>query len=434
MCLVCQQRRGRAPTIEIDHPPGEEIQWDWLELTTRRGASRRSCSSARCRTRGASGRVLRADDLRAPRRRAARGARRPRRHAAGLADRSDGHDVIPGTDRLTIRSSAQAGQALRRRGRVCPPRRRAAQGRRRGRDQVHRRSRWWRTARVSTMPRRRRRWTPGASRSPTARAGAGGRSASSAPPSRCARCRRLAYPAEIVVERKASRSALVAFEGNRYSVPPATPAGRSRSAPASASRVCGSSPRPASWSPTHRRAPPAPARRSAPREHAALLEQAVLAAFTTRPACRRKTNRPPGQDALAELARLRGLDPEPAPVIGLAPLRRARGGRVLMADTHLPAAARAPRLPAPARGRRAARPGAGGRRARQARLHRSSCTTCSPPKSTPSSNAASKAACGSPSSPPARRSSSSTSPPNPRWTAAWSKTSPRCASSRRRPT
>jgi transposase len=32
VCLVCQQRRGRAPTTEIDHPPGEEIQWDWLEL------------------------------------------------------------------------------------------------------------------------------------------------------------------------------------------------------------------------------------------------------------------------------------------------------------------------------------------------------------------------------------------------------------------
>ena len=27
-----QQRRGRAPTVEIDHPAGEEIQWDWLEL------------------------------------------------------------------------------------------------------------------------------------------------------------------------------------------------------------------------------------------------------------------------------------------------------------------------------------------------------------------------------------------------------------------
>lgn len=48
------------------------------------------------------------------------------------------------------------------------------------------------------------------------------------------------------------------------------------------------------------------------------LEQAVLAAFTTSRACRRKANRPPGNDALAELARLKGLEPEPAPVIDLA--------------------------------------------------------------------------------------------------------------------
>ena len=32
VCLVCQHRRGLAPTVEIDHPAGEEIQWDWLEL------------------------------------------------------------------------------------------------------------------------------------------------------------------------------------------------------------------------------------------------------------------------------------------------------------------------------------------------------------------------------------------------------------------
>lgn len=32
LCLVCQQRRGRAPTVELNHPPGEGIQWDWPEL------------------------------------------------------------------------------------------------------------------------------------------------------------------------------------------------------------------------------------------------------------------------------------------------------------------------------------------------------------------------------------------------------------------
>ena len=44
---------------------------------------------------------------------------------------------------------------------------------------------------------------------------------------------------------------------------------------------------------------------------------AVLAAFTTALACPRKANRPPGPDALAELARLRGLTALPAPVIDL---------------------------------------------------------------------------------------------------------------------
>jgi transposase len=32
VCLECQHRRGQDVTVEIDHPAGEEIQWDWLEL------------------------------------------------------------------------------------------------------------------------------------------------------------------------------------------------------------------------------------------------------------------------------------------------------------------------------------------------------------------------------------------------------------------
>jgi transposase len=30
-CEACAGVRGR-PTVEIEHPPGEEVQWDWLEL------------------------------------------------------------------------------------------------------------------------------------------------------------------------------------------------------------------------------------------------------------------------------------------------------------------------------------------------------------------------------------------------------------------
>ncbi len=55
-CEPCSPVRGR-PVAVIEHPPGAETQWDWLELPTRPrrggGASRRICWSARCRTRGA---------------------------------------------------------------------------------------------------------------------------------------------------------------------------------------------------------------------------------------------------------------------------------------------------------------------------------------------------------------------------------------------
>ena len=68
----------------------------------------------------------------------------------------------------------------------------------------------------------------------------------------------------------------------------------------------------------HRRAPAGASQTVRSAEHAAMLQTAVLAAFTTKDACRRKPNLPPGDSALAELARLRGLDPGAARVISLA--------------------------------------------------------------------------------------------------------------------
>jgi hypothetical protein len=121
----------------------------------------------------------------------------------------------------------------------------------------------------------------------------------------------------ITVERKASRSALVAFEGNRYSVPPAQ-AGRTVTVHARVGepllRILSHA---GEIVATHRRAPSGVGQTLRSAEHAAALERAVLAAFTTEHACRRKANRPPGDTALAELARLKGIQPEPAPVISL---------------------------------------------------------------------------------------------------------------------
>lgn len=69
---------------------------------------------------------------------------------------------------------------------------------------------------------------------------------------------------------------------------------------------------------SHRRAAAGAGQTVRTSEHADALKTAVLAAFTTDRECRRKVNRPPGPDALAKLARLQGMDDEPARVISLA--------------------------------------------------------------------------------------------------------------------
>jgi hypothetical protein len=65
----------------------------------------------------------------------------------------------------------------------------------------------------------------------------------------------------------------------------------------------------------HRRAPRGAGQTIRTAEHARQLQAAVLAAFTTENACRRKPNLPPGQNALAALARLRGLPAEQTAVV-----------------------------------------------------------------------------------------------------------------------
>jgi hypothetical protein len=114
------------------------------------------------------------------------------------------------------------------------------------------------------------------------------------------------YPAVIAVERKASRPALAAFEADHCSVPPAH-AGRTVTVVCRVGeallRILSPTGEVVA---THRRAPAGAGQTVRSPQHAAALQQAVLAAFTTDHACRRKANRPPGDTALAELARLEG--------------------------------------------------------------------------------------------------------------------------------
>jgi hypothetical protein len=99
------------------------------------------------------------------------------------------------------------------------------------------------------------------------------------------------------VTRTVAANCTIAFRGNRYSLPPGlvgqTVTCRHRLGTlelviSSASGV---------WLATHRLAPTGAGRTLRLAGHAAALERVVLQAFTTKPPCKRKANRPPGPHA-----------------------------------------------------------------------------------------------------------------------------------------
>jgi len=318
VCLVCEHRRGDSVTVEIDHPPGEEIQWDWLELSPEDvpwgepafvliGALSHSG-----RFRGVFCEQMTFGHL----------AEAMHQVLVALSGtprvwRTDrmATIVVPGTDRLTV-DAAQAAKHYGVQVAVCPARRAQRKGVVEAAIKYTTRS-WWRTARVATIADAQAsldRWCVKVADERKRPAGTVGQIGAAEP------LRALppaAYPAVITVERKASRSALVAFEANHYSVPPAH-AGRTVTVLARVGepllRILSAAGEVVA---THRRAPAGAGQMVRSAEHAQQLEQAVLAAFTTGHGCRRKANRPPGESALAELVRLKDIDPEPTPVISL---------------------------------------------------------------------------------------------------------------------
>jgi hypothetical protein len=224
--------------------------------------------------------------------------------------------VIPGTDRL----NPQFAQMAKHYGvdvAVCP----AHRPQRKGVVEAAVKfiaGRWWRTARVGSMLEAQQSldvFTANVSDRRGRRGSTVGELGSSEP---LRSLPALAFPAEIVVDRVASRSALIVFETNHYSVPPGYAGQRLvlrarvgephlRIVTAQVIKVA-----------THRRAPAGAEQTVRTSEHATQLERAVLDAFTTQTACRRKRNRPPGDGALAELAKLHGQSTALAPVVSLS--------------------------------------------------------------------------------------------------------------------
>lgn len=308
-CEACRGVKGRD-TIEIEHPAGEEIQWDWFE---RRRApwggtayvllGTLPCSS---RTRG----VL-AESLDQAHLIEAMDAVMRRLGGTARIWRTDrlATVIVPGS-RDVQRSFAPVAKHYGAIVEPCPPRR----GNRKGAVESAVRytcGRWWRTMTATTpeeaqLSLDRFLAGPGDARERRTATGVKTTVGALGDAEPLLALPALAFPATIDVTRVVAANATVAFRGNRYSVPPGltdvSVALRHRlgSATVEIHSPAGG------LLAAHRLAAPGAGAIVRSREHHAALERVVLSAFTTDRPCDRKANRPPGPEALAAAAALLG--------------------------------------------------------------------------------------------------------------------------------
>jgi hypothetical protein len=343
-CEACSGVRGRE-TIEIDHPPGAEIQWDWFE---RRKAPWGGTAYVLLGTLPCSGRVrgVLSESLDQPHLIEALDAVLRRLGGTARAWRVDrlATVIVPGSRDVQPSFAPVAkhyGVSID----PCPPRR----GNRKGSVESSVRyvsGRWWKTMTAATMEEGQRsldrfcagpaegRIRPVPSSALEAVRAAAARGEVSRPLGAGVRSdgrlwrptvRELAdaepllalpaapFPATVEETAPVDETATVAFRGNRYSVTPGL-AGvvltlRHRlgtnsveiHSPAGARLV------------SHRLEVAGAGVVVRTPEHREAIEKVVLGAFTTARPCDRKGNSPPGPEALAEAAKF--LGPEGADVV-----------------------------------------------------------------------------------------------------------------------
>lgn len=326
-CQACHAARGRDVAV-IEHPPGAETQFDWVELPDPPagwGVGRQAHLLVGALSHSGRWRGVLAESEDFPH--LVEALDGVLRRLGGVSDewRFDRMSTVvnPATGHVTATFAAVAkhyGAAIA----VCPPRR----GNRKGVVEKANHAaaqRWWRTladdtslaaaqvgvdavaARLDGRVRRRdgHRTTVGA--------------LADAEPLHPLPA--VAFPAELTVTRKVSPQGLVDFRGNRYSVPPGLPGAQVTVRVRLGADLLHIATAAGSVVSAHRLAPPGAGRTVRDEGHVVALEKAVLATFTDVGPCRHKTRRPPSADARAEAARLRGLpvdDPAARVVIDMS--------------------------------------------------------------------------------------------------------------------
>jgi transposase len=306
-CEACAGVTGRD-TVEILHPPGEEIQWDWFE---RRRSPWGQKANVLLGTLAHSSRI--------------RGA---------LCESMDQAHLIAGMDRILRklggttrgwRTDRLATVIVPSTGDVqpsfapvakhygavvvaCPPRR----GNRKGSVESSVRfvtGRWWRTMNENTIEDAERsldRFLETAGDARPRRRGEERTTVAGLAQGEPLRALPVPYPAVMVVERVVTTNATVHYRGNRYSTPP----GLSASSVTLHQRLGGDQLeiRSANGSllATHRLAHDGAGMVVRDPEHSAALERVVLSQFTTQRPCDKKANVGVSDAALHEAARLLG--------------------------------------------------------------------------------------------------------------------------------
>ncbi len=305
-CEACAGVRGRD-TIEIGHPPGVEIQWDWFE---RRRAPWGGTAYILLGSLSHSGRMRGVIKEAMDQPHLVEGIDGVLRRHGGTARewRTDrlATVIVPGTGDVQPSFAPVArhyGAIIR----PCPPRR----GNRKGVVEAAVRylcGRWWRTLTATSIEEAQASLdrfcaTTGDARprgDTTVGALADGEPLMALPAA--------PYPATLTREVVVGTNATVSFRGNAYSVPPGlsgtTLTLRHRLGSSTLEVVAPSGALLASHDLRH----PGSGETVRTAEHRAALEAAVLAAFTTARPCDRKGNHPPGPAARAAAALLRAGD------------------------------------------------------------------------------------------------------------------------------